>query len=111
MDRGDGVLTGIVPRLTRWLASSNTKMSTMFPLFYKAYDACNRSNSLVLGALLQQKFGKVNVRFTNPTKVPCYVHRAMIYCAFVLVKILRSPSKTQAEVLEDRMERACQACT
>ncbi|KAH8817145.1 hypothetical protein F5884DRAFT_243948 [Xylogone sp. PMI_703] len=47
----------------------------------------------------------------NLSTSPYYVRRAMPYCAFVLVKFLRSPYKMQVEVLQDHLERVCQALT
>lgn len=48
---------------------------------------------------------------TNLSMAPYFVRRGMSYCAFVLVKLLRSPYKTQVEVLQDAIERVCQALT
>jgi hypothetical protein len=45
----------------------------------------------------------------NLSIAPYYVRRAMCYCAFVLVKFLRSLYQMQTEVLEDHIERVCQA--
>lgn len=45
----------------------------------------------------------------NLATAPYYVRRAMCYCAFVLVKFMRSLYHVQTEVLEDHIERVCQA--
>ncbi|KAF3935514.1 hypothetical protein ABW19_dt0200919 [Dactylella cylindrospora] len=45
----------------------------------------------------------------NLSVAPCYIRRAMCYCAFVLAKVLRSQQATQCEVLEDNIEKVRQA--
>ncbi|KAJ9606066.1 Regulatory protein leu3 [Cladophialophora chaetospira] len=45
----------------------------------------------------------------NLSAVPACIRHAMCYCAFVLVKILRSGYSTETEVLQDDIERVRQA--